>query len=261
VQCPDTSHKSPLLGVFSRGETDFRECPTCGLVFREKFPSPTDLENIYKEAYSESNIELADTHQESGAFATETYGRYLLSRYLRPGMRVLDFGAGTGDLVRLLREAGVEAFGLEYSGAAREYCAMRRGFQLSHELTAFSAESFDLVLMIEVVEHLSDLWGTLSNVRGMLKPNGILFITTPNRKGLRARLELGFWREARKKFHLFLFDSSSLAFHLHRNGYGTVEAILFSPIPRPGLKHWLYGRVMQILSMPGTLCAVARRGP
>ena len=259
MQCPDKSHRSPALQVFARGETDFRECPTCGLVFREKFPSTAELTTLYDEAYSESNVDQADTDQESGAFATGAYVRYLLARYIRPGMRVLDFGAGTGELVMLLRQAGVDAFGLEYSSPARDYCAKRRGFQLARELTAFPPESFDLVVMIEVVEHLTDLWGTLAGVREMLRPKGILFITTPNRKGLRARLEGGLWREAGKKFHLFLFDSSSIGFHLRKNGYGRVETVPFSPVPRHGLKYWLFGRTMQLLALPGTLCVTARR--
>lgn len=260
MECPDKSHESPLLQVFSQGETDFRQCQTCGLVFRERFPSPADLEKIYGEAYSDSNIDRAGTDQESGTFASETYCRYLLTRYVRPGMRALDIGAGTGELVMLLRRAGVNAVGLEYSRAARDYCERRRGFQLSRGLSAFPAESFDLITMIEVVEHLTDLWGVLSDAKKMLKPNGVLFITTPNRKGLRARVEKGLWREARKKYHLFLFDSSSIAVHLHANGYGVVKTVLFSPIPRSGVKFWLFGRVMQILRMPGTLCVTARLG-
>lgn len=259
MACPDRSHGLPLVEIFAQGETDFRKCPECGLVFRHKFPSMTELENIYREAYSQTNIEGAGTLQESGEFATETYSRYLLTKYIRPGMRVLDFGAGTGHLVMSLRKAGINAEGLEYSKAARDYCATHRGFPLSSSLGVFPPGAFDLITMIEVVEHLTDLWGTLSNVRDLLTPNGTLFITTPNRKGFRARIEKGFWREARKKFHLFLFDSSSIAFHLRANGYRAVSNVVFSPIPRSGLKFWLFGRAMQMLSIPGTLCVVARR--
>jgi 2-polyprenyl-3-methyl-5-hydroxy-6-metoxy-1,4-benzoquinol methylase len=229
-------------------------------VYREKFPSAKELENIYAEAYSERNIEHADTDQESGEFASAAYCRYLLGRYIRPGMRVLDFGAGTGELVMLLRRASIDAAGLEYSDAARDFCERRRGFQLYCDPSAFPAESFDVVIMIEVIEHLTDLWGALADVRRLLKPGGVLFITTPNRQGVRARLEKGHWREARKKYHLFLFDFSSIAFHLRANGYEGVEMISFSPVPRRGLKYWLVGRAMQMLSLPGSLCVVARRG-
>jgi SAM-dependent methyltransferase len=259
MECPDRSHGLPLGQVFAQGETDFRECPVCGLVFRNKFPSMPELENIYREAYSQTNIEGAGTHQESGEFATDTYCRYLLTHYIRPGMRVLDFGAGTGQLVISLRKAGVDAEGLEYSNAARDYCATHHGFSLSSSLSAFPLGAFDLITMIEVVEHLTDLWGTLANIRDLLKPNGALFITTPNRKGFRARVEKGFWREARKQFHLFLFDSSSIAHHLRANGYQSVSQVVFSPIPKSGVKFWLFGRAMQTLSIPNTLCVVARR--
>ena len=260
MECPDKSHDLPLVRVFSKGETDFCECQICGLVFRREFPSPSDLESIYQEAYSEGNIERGRTDQESGAFATSAYCRYLLSRYVRAGMRVLDIGAGTGELVMLLRQAGVDAVGVESSAVARDYCESHRGIRLAPDLAALRTESFDVVTMIEVIEHVTDLWGTLSGALRMLKPKGVLFITTPNRKGLRARVEKGFWGEARKKFHLFLFDRSSIAFHLNENGFDRVRVIRFSPIPRSGLKYWLFGRAMQVLWMPGTLCVVARRG-
>jgi SAM-dependent methyltransferase len=258
--CPDKSHRQAAARAFARGETDFLMCGTCGLVFRENFPTPAVLEALYLEAYTENNIIKARTDQESGAFATAVYAKYLLRRLIRPGMRVLDYGAGSGELVALLRKTGVNAEGFEYSKTAREYCEKTRGFSLASDFDALPEESFDLVCMIEVIEHLTDLWETLSKLRKLLKPNGVLFITTPNRRSFRARAEKGFWREARKKFHLFLFDSASIAHHLRANGFGAVEVVRFGPVPRSGIKFWIFGRLMQLLSAPGTLCIVARAG-
>jgi len=77
-------------------------------------------------------------------------------------------------------------------------------------------------------------------------------------QALRARIEQGFWREAAKKYHLFLFDSTSIAHHLHANGYPHVSQIVFCPIVRQGAKFRLFGHFMQALGVPGTLCVVAR---
>jgi SAM-dependent methyltransferase len=259
MKCPEPSHQQPLVEVFSEGETDFRMCPICGIVFRKEFPGPAQLEEIYREAYSEANIRGGETDQESGTFAAEAYARYLSGRMARQGQRVLDIGAGTGELVALLRGAGLDAAGVEYSKAARDFCAQSRGILLAEDLTRFAAESFDLIIMIEVIEHVTDLRGTLSGARSLLKPGGSLFVTTPNRKSIRALIEKGHWREARKKYHLFLFERSSLECHLALSGYGSAKSVAFAPITKPGALFWLAGRAMQAVSMPGSLCVIARR--
>lgn len=258
THCPDESHDT-ALAIFSRGETDFLECQSCGLLFRRKFPSHAELEKVYEAAYSADNIGRGGTDQESGTYATEAYARFLLARHIRPGMRVLDFGAGTGELVALLRKAGIDTAGFEYSSAAREYCRQHRATELFDDLASLPAQRYDLITMIEVIEHLTDLRGVLRRVRELLKPGGMLFVTTPNRKSLRARVEKGFWREARKKYHLFLFDRASLDFHLRLSGFGAVKTMTFSPIPRPGIKFWLGGRAMQALCIPGSVCVIATK--
>jgi SAM-dependent methyltransferase len=259
MHCPEQSHRMPLIQVFSQGETDFRMCPACGIVFRKEFPGPAELEEIYRQAYSEARIRGGETDQESGTFASKAYARYLAARVARRGQRVLDVGAGTGELVALLRRSGLDADGVEYSRAARDYCAQNRGIALSEDFARLSPGSYDLITMIEVIEHVTDLRATLSGARSLLKPGGRLFVTTPNRRNIRALIEKGHWREARKKFHLFLFDRASLERHLSLGGYARVENVAFAPVTKPGAMYWLAGRAMQAASMPGSLCVIAHR--
>jgi SAM-dependent methyltransferase len=259
MQCPEQSHRLPLIQVFSEGETDFRMCPACGIVFRKDFPGSAELEEIYRQAYSQTRIRGGETDQESGTFASEAYARYLSGRVARPGQRVLDVGAGTGELVALLRRAGLDAGGVEYSRAARDFCAENRGIALSEDLARLSPGSYDLITMIEVIEHLTDLRATLSRARSLLKPGGRLFVTTPNRRSVRALIEKGHWREAQKKYHLFLFDRSSLKRHLGFSGYARIKSVAFAPITKPDALFWLAGRAMQAVSAPGSLCVIAHR--
>ncbi len=127
------------------------------------------------------------------------------------------------------------------------------------DLAGIPRDSYDLITMIEVIEHLTDLSATLEILRAALKPGGTLFVTTPNRRGWRAILEQGNWREARKKFHLFLFDRNSLRHHLRSAGFHQITQIRLSPVPKPGLPVWLFGRAMQLLGLGGTLCFRASR--
>jgi SAM-dependent methyltransferase len=258
--CPDRAHAAErLLRPFARGEVDFVQCPACGLLFRETFPGSAELDAIYDAAYAEEAISAGATNQASGEYATGVYADFMLSRFLRPGMAVLDFGAGTGALVERLRSAGMRADGFEFSDPARAHCRRELGFDLIGDVSAIAPATYDVVCMIEVIEHLTDLTGTLTRLHAALRPGGRLLVTTPNRSGWRARLEGGNWREARKKFHLFLFDEASLHHHLDLAGFRAFERIRFSPVLRPGVGNWLIVRGTQLARLGGSLCAAAVR--
>lgn len=244
--------------VFKTGETDFRRCANCSLVFRQVFPSLSELSAIYRDAYETEKIASAGTDQESGPFASKSYGRFI-RLHTQSCARVLDYGAGSGDLVTQLRAAGIVADGLEFSEDAREYCQSQRGITLLSDLHETRDGEYELVSMIEVIEHLTELQGTLAEVYRVLAPGGKLLITTPNLRGFRARKEGGLWHEARKKFHLFLFTEKSLRFHLEKAGFKRFLRIRFSPLQRPGIKFLLSARLSQLFGMGGTICVLVRK--
>lgn len=256
--CPCLKMDSEMLPVFKQGETDFRFCTGCGLVTRERFPTPDELDDIYRQAYAEEKIGAGATNQESGDFAVYSYADFMLREIVRPGMRVLDYGAASGALVERLRRSGIEAEGMEFATDAREYCRSHRGFDLMASLEGVPPGRYQAASMIEVIEHLTDLRGALAQLRHVITPGGLLFVTTPNRKALRARLEGGNWREAKKKFHLFLFDQKSLKYHLEAAGFEVVRRVVFGPLQRPGFKFFMAARLMQAVGMQGTLCIIAR---
>jgi SAM-dependent methyltransferase len=259
MHCPCPAHTSPPRAVFSRGEVDFRQCPECGLLFRGSFPSQRELDKIYDDAFSDANVDQMNTEQESGEFATHAYVEFLCRKFVRPGLRVLDFGAATGVLVGALRSRGLDADGVEYSSKAREYAEQHRRIHLLPTLDGIDNETYDFITSIEVIEHVVNLSETFAALNRILTPVGRVFVTTPNRRGLRARLEGGEWREARKKFHLFLFDEHSLTFHLRETGFQHCRLERFPPIVRHGLAAAGYGRATQCLGLAGTLCMVASK--
>lgn len=254
--CPANA---PLRPYFKRGEVDFFRCGQCDLVFRCPMPTPRELDVIYQEHYSAANVNAGRTNQESGEHALDAYVRTLYGRVIRPQDRVLDFGCGTGALVEKLRRAGVaHVDGLETSANARTLCQVNRGIGLLSSLTEVPSRSVDLITMIEVIEHLTNPLPDLCAIREKIKPGGLIFVTTPNRLGTRARVERGLWREARKKFHLFLFSAGSMESLLQRAGFVDVRQIRFSPVQRSGPARWLATRMQQAVGLGGTLCFTAK---
>jgi 2-polyprenyl-3-methyl-5-hydroxy-6-metoxy-1,4-benzoquinol methylase len=112
---------------------------------------------------------------------------------------VVDYGCGAGDLLKhLLRQTSLrQCFGLEFSDASMQVANESltdddrfKGVVLTQSLPSpLPAAGADIVLMVEVVEHLEDdaLYGTLKEVNRLLKPGGYFVLTTPNREDIEAK--------------------------------------------------------------------------
>jgi 2-polyprenyl-3-methyl-5-hydroxy-6-metoxy-1,4-benzoquinol methylase len=130
--------------------------------------------------------------------------------FIVPDSRILDFGCGTGFLINNLIEKPVKIYGVDLSpasvGTVNEKFKNKKNFQgawLSDTMIANKEyiQFFDVVFLIEVVEHLNDeeLKNVVNIVKKLLKPNGKLMITTPNKEDLAASLV--YCPESDKVFH------------------------------------------------------------
>jgi SAM-dependent methyltransferase len=109
----------------------------------------------------------------------------IIERYVPlAGRRVLDLGCGLGEYVRGFARQGAHAYGCDVAhGRLAE--ARRRGagdlVQAAGEALPYADASFDVVVLNEVIEHVSDDRATMREVARVLAPGGICVIYAPNR--------------------------------------------------------------------------------
>jgi SAM-dependent methyltransferase len=128
----------------------------------------------------------------------------------------LDYGCGTGGLVTYLRARAVNALGFEQG-----WCSdlLRRNGVPTIEKAEFAryAGTFDVVSAIEVIEHTEDPVDELRTIRPLLKPGGLLFLTTGNAQPYHDRITK--WRYVTPDVHISYFEPETLAVALWAAGF------------------------------------------
>jgi len=218
-------------------------CARCKMWF--KVPATDEpIDVVYGEEYAaDAEIEAYMVGDSARAFFRDVLkGVRLPQRPERP--RLLDIGTGRGALLDEAREQGFEAQGVElYEPLARP--ARERGFRVESKRAEDLAEreDFDVVTMMDFIEHVPDPLSVLEAAHRALKPGGELVVYTPNHRAavvLLARLmhSLGIKFAAREIFgghHLCFFDDRTLAKALDRASFETRRVRLFPYNPsRPG---------------------------
>jgi len=138
----------------------------------------------------------------------------VLRRLQRKNAKVLDVGCGRGLLLRAFQRYGCDVTGTEFSeGAgrfAREVLKLPVRVGLLRELN-FPDNSFDVVVMWHVLEHVSDPRPTVAEVSRILRPGGLFLVAVPNFGSPEARLTRAGWFHLDCPRHLSHHTRESLA--------------------------------------------------
>jgi SAM-dependent methyltransferase len=181
------------------------ECSGCRTLFTCELPEAGGGCD-YDEYYDESNLSVPE-------FVRGRLDELVASfEPVRKLNRWLDVGCGAGVLVRSAAAAGWEIMGTEVAPVPAN--ALRAdGFEvLIGELKDLELppRAFDVVTMIEVLEHVPDPGKLLSKATELLRPGGIFYATTPHARGLSGRLLGTRWSIVSPPEHLQLFTVDGL---------------------------------------------------
>jgi 2-polyprenyl-3-methyl-5-hydroxy-6-metoxy-1,4-benzoquinol methylase len=196
--CPHCGEPS-RISVKVYGDELFR-CRSCGLIFQ--FPYPTKDKMVERHQTPEyADHPYFRAGEMIGAQDILPLHKVVVSRlesYLAPGDRVLDVGAGTGDL--LLMIAGkFKVTAIEPSPHLAEQVRSKIGCSVFEG--AFedypATDPFGAILLIDVIEHTADPRQLLARAFSALRKDGLLFISTVDSSSLLYRLGPLIWRASR----------------------------------------------------------------
>jgi 2-polyprenyl-3-methyl-5-hydroxy-6-metoxy-1,4-benzoquinol methylase len=162
--------------------------------------------------------------------------------------RVLDVGCGLGLFLSLAKGEGWQALGTELSKEAAEHAKKHYGAEvLAGELMNLDLEkeSFDLVSMQHVFEHVLEPRQVLEYAHSILRKNGLLVIAVPNAESLIAKLAGTNWLCLSEKSHLFHYSRDNLARILEECGFIVKESTTLQVNKRDllwGLRQFIFGR-------------------
>lgn len=198
------------LGVESRaldevGGFRMRSCRRCGSLFTERLPELAEAAD-YAGYYHPGNLEVPGFVHER---LEEIVAGFEPWRRLN---RWLDVGCGAGTLLDAARRRGWEVAGTEVAAGAAE-AVRARGYDVrvgELERLDLPLDGFDVVSVVEVLEHHPEPRALLAAAARLLRLGGALYVTTPHGRGISARL-LGLrWSVVAPPEHLQLLSARGL---------------------------------------------------
>lgn len=226
------------------GKWNLIRCLKCGLVWLTPRPIPDDTNKLYVNYYTHklnnsSSKPLANLCKSLKAnilranfgYSREGSRKLLVNllRWIGPlkeivegdvlwlkpsdGKYLLDVGCGNGQFMAEMSKLGWKVIGIEPDEEAARIVRERFGFKVlsvALEEAKFPDDSFDVITINHVIEHVYDPLVLLAECYRVLKPDGKLVVVTPNINSLGRWLFGKAWRGWEPPRHLFLFKPQTL---------------------------------------------------
>jgi 2-polyprenyl-3-methyl-5-hydroxy-6-metoxy-1,4-benzoquinol methylase len=133
----------------------------------------------------------------------------LINAHQRSKGSLLDIGAGTGDFLSIAKKDGWVTTGIEPSDRAKAI-AISKGVSFAEQTTELKNNSFDVITMWHVLEHVPNLEEQIKELKRLLKPKGTLLVAVPNFKSFDAKHYGKFWAAYDVPIHFWHFSKTAI---------------------------------------------------
>lgn len=209
----------PTTEAYGTALSDIVKCATCGHMQLDRMPVDAELAEGYAEAESDDYVEEGAGQRATAAAVLERVEAH------RPPGDLLDVGAWVGFLCSEAERRGWRAVGLEPSEFASRRARERLGLDVRTaglETADLAPESFDAVVLGDVIEHLPRPAESLEAIHRLLRPGGVICLMIPD-AGSRLARTMGSRWWAVLPTHVQYFTRDGVARLLERKGFRVVE--------------------------------------
>jgi SAM-dependent methyltransferase len=218
--CAGTTHR-PL---FVRDGYEFLRCSGCGHVFLDLALGDADLARLYATAFFRGGA--YSDYVRDKAVMQRNFRRFVaVLRGYGNGGRLFEIGAAYGFFLELARRHW-RVEGVDIVGEAAAYARTALGLDVAAgdflELPLVEA-AYDVVAMWDTIEHLRHPARYVAKIGRILKPGGIVALTTGDVGSVMARVRGRRWRLYHPPFHIHYFSRQTIADLLSRHGLAVVS--------------------------------------
>jgi len=203
-------------------EFNLIQCTSCSFIFTDPIPPPEQIFSYYDSPeYVSHEIKKSSFLDRIYALARKRNisNKYKIVHQFKEYGKILDVGCGTGELLKYFKDHGWHTFGIEPVDKARTFAQNEYSLDVYEEnqLKLFDSQSFDVITLWHVLEHVYDLNGRIEELKRILKPDGVLIIAVPDIDSYDALHYGKYWGALDVPRHLYHFsrDSISLLFENH----------------------------------------------
>lgn len=197
-----------------------QRCENCGLVFTNPRPQPSELGSYY-----ESEDYVSHTNKGNNPVnliyklaRTQTLRwKYNLVKKFNP-KTLLDYGCGTGHFLSYCQQKKLEVYGFEPDNQARDIARKQIGETIYSETDSLT-QTFDVITLWHVLEHVSQLSDVMKWLKGKLTENGRLILALPNLESYDASYFKNDWAAYDVPRHLYHFSKNSFESLANKHGF------------------------------------------
>jgi len=203
------------------GQYSILICKGCGLGITDPFPTEKELTEANQEIYQvEQRIK---TYLSRRSYFEKRYRDNItnIKRFKHKG-KLLDVGCNIGLFLNVAKKEGFSVIGVELNKGCAQYGINNFKLDIRSDYLEnidFAGESIDVVTLFDVLEHVQDIHGFLSEIRRILKKDCVLAIQSPNIQSYMARLTKSNWNWLTPPDHLYHFTPATLKLLLKEHGF------------------------------------------
>ena len=235
-ECPVCLHATyiPFMDVvdhmITKEQFSIVSCEQCGFHFTNPIPTKEIIGAYYKgdEYVSHSSSSKGLINRLYGIVRKRTLQLKVswVKRHAS-GLELLDVGCGTGHFLNAAKASGYSITGIEPDQDARAFALKENNIDaLGQEvLYELREQSFDIITMWHVLEHVYDLRKDVEQLTKLLKPGGTIFIAVPNMGSYDAQYYKSLWAAYDVPRHLYHFQEKDIRSLLNDFDFDVVEVL------------------------------------